>query len=60
MKIPSFYIIVTTMLIMTGISNVTSIAIRKETRNHLASLGTKDSTFDEIIQKLITSWRATN
>ena len=48
------------MLIMTGISNVTSIAIRKETRNHLASLGTKDSTFDEIIQKLITSWRETN
>ena len=49
------------MLIMTEISNITtSIAIRKETRNHLASLGTKDSTFDEIIQKLITSWRETN
>jgi len=31
----------------------TTITIQKETRDSLASLGTKDSTFDEIIQNLI-------
>jgi len=31
----------------------TSIAISRKIRNQLASLGTKDSTFDEIIQDLI-------
>jgi len=36
---------------------MTSISIKKETRNQLASIGTKDSTFDEIIQKLIKCWR---
>jgi len=35
---------------------MTSIAIQKETRNQLASLGTKDSTFDEIIRTLLKQW----
>ena len=35
---------------------MTSISIKKETRNQLASLGTKDSTFDEIIRTLLTQW----
>ena len=39
---------------------MTSIAIQKETRNQLASLGTKDSTFDVIIQKLIKKWNDEN
>lgn len=39
---------------------MTSIAIQKETRNHLASLGTKDSTFDEIIQDLISKIQEIN
>ncbi len=34
----------------------TSIAISKKIRNQLAAIGTKDSTFDEIIQKLLTKW----
>ncbi len=34
----------------------TSIAISREIRNQLAAIGTKDSTFDEIIQKLLTKW----
>ncbi len=33
----------------------TTITINKTTRDSLASLGTKDSTFDEIIQNLIGS-----
>jgi len=39
---------------------MTSIAIKKEIRNQLASLGTKDSTFNEIIQKLIKKWNDEN
>ena len=39
---------------------ITSIAIKKETRNQLASLGTKDSTFDDIIQNLIKKWNDEN
>ena len=39
---------------------MTSIAIQKETRNQLASLGTKDSTFDEIIQDLISKIQEIN
>ncbi len=31
----------------------TTITVCKDTRNRLASLGAKDSTFDEIIQKLL-------
>ena len=38
----------------------TSIAIQKETRNKLASIGNKDSTFDEIVQKLIKKWKDEN
>lgn len=37
----------------TQTKNRTTIGISKETRNSLASLGTKDSTFDEIIQDLL-------
>lgn len=40
--------------------NKTSIAIQKETRNLLAAVGSKDSTFDAIIQKLIKSWNENN
>ncbi len=39
------------------VMTMTSVAIQKEIRNQLALLGTKNSTFDEIIQKLINSWR---
>lgn len=35
---------------------MTSIAIKKQTRNQLALLGTKDSTFDEIIRTLLKQW----
>jgi len=37
---------------MTGI---TTITLSKFTRNRLARLGSKDSTFDEIVQDLINS-----
>jgi len=37
---------------------MTTISISKETRDRLAAtVGTKDSTFDDIIQNLIKSWR---
>jgi len=39
---------------------MTSIAIKKKTRNQLASIGTKDSTFDDILQKLLQEWRNNN
>ena len=35
---------------------MTSISIKKETINQLALLGTKDSTFDEIISTLLKQW----
>jgi hypothetical protein len=38
----------------------TTIVLKKETRNKLASLGTKDSTFDEIIQDLISKIQEIN
>ena len=41
-------------------TNTTSIAIQKETRDQLATVGSKDSTFDEIIQELIKSWNEKN
>lgn len=41
-------------------SNKTSIAILKETRNQLANIGNKDSTFDEIIRELIKKWKEEN
>ena len=34
-------------------NNVTSLRVTRETRNRLADLGSKDETFDEIIQRLI-------
>ncbi len=40
-----------------NMSNKTSIAVNKSIRDQLASLGTKDSTFDEIIQLLLNDWR---
>ena len=36
--------------------NKTSIAISKKLRNQLASIGTKDSTFDDIIKRLLKKW----
>ena len=39
---------------------MTSIAIHKETRNQLATIGTKDSTFDDIIQELLKKWNNEN
>ena len=45
-----------TILIM----NKTSISISQDTRNLLAEIGTKDSTFDEIIKKLIEKWNERN
>ena len=39
---------------------MTSIAIKKETRNQIASIGNKDSTFDDIIQLLLQEWRKTH
>jgi len=33
--------------------NQTTIRISKETREHLASLGTKNDTYDKIIQKIL-------
>ncbi len=38
----------------------TSISVSKETRNELASLGTKDSDFEDIIQVLLKKWYQTN
>jgi len=35
----------------------TSIAITKETREQLAAIGIKDSTFDDIIKELLKEWR---
>ena len=39
---------------------MTSVANQKETRNQLALLGNKDSTFNDIIQKLIKKWNDEN
>jgi len=36
---------------------MTTISISKETRDRLAIIGTKDSTFDDIIKNLIKNWR---
>ena len=41
-------------------STKTTVTISKEIRNQLASLGNKDSTFDEIIQLLLKEWEATH
>ncbi len=34
----------------------TTIVISKQIRNQLAAIGTKDSTFDQIIQDLLAKW----
>ena len=34
----------------------TSIAISRKIRNQLAAIGTKDSTFDQLIEKLLAKW----
>ena len=39
------------------IISMTTITISKETRDRLATIGAKDSTFDDIIKNLIKSWR---
>ena len=41
-------------------TNKTSIAIQKETRNRLAAIGTKGTTFDGIIQELLRCWKDKN
>lgn len=45
---------------MISMEDKTSIAVSKTIRNQLASLGKKDSTFNEIIQKLIKKWNDEN
>lgn len=40
--------------------NKTCISVRKTIRDQLASLGNKDSTFDDIILKLIKKWNDEN
>jgi len=35
---------------------MTTITILKETRDRLGTVGTKDSTFDEIIKNLLKEW----
>jgi len=34
----------------------TTIAISKTTRNAIASIGSKDQSFEEILQKLLSKW----
>jgi hypothetical protein len=38
---------------MLGMKNKTSITVSKKTRDQLAEVGDKDSTFDGIIRKMI-------
>jgi len=42
---------------MIFMDNKTSIAVSRKIRDQLASLGNKDSTFEDIVQKLIKEWR---
>jgi len=35
----------------------TTISIKRKTRNALAKLGTKDTSFDDILQILLENWR---
>ena len=37
-------------------NDLTTISVTKLTREKLAELGTKDSTFDDIIRKLLEKW----
>jgi hypothetical protein len=38
----------------------TTITLKRNTRNEIASLGNKDSTFDEILRNLVKCWRETH
>ena len=54
------YNVISDLMIIFFMDKKTSIAISREHRDILASLGTKDSTFDDIIQELIKNWKAEN
>jgi predicted CopG family antitoxin len=36
---------------------MTTITVSKETRDKLASIGTKDASFEDIILELLAKWR---
>jgi len=38
----------------------TTICIKRQTRNELASIGSKDSRFEDILQELLKQWRDKN
>ncbi|MFH0848036.1 MAG: hypothetical protein V1857_00855 [archaeon] len=38
-------------------NGITSLRVTRETRNRLSEIGSKDETFDEIIQRLIEFYR---
>jgi len=40
--------------------NMTTVAILRETKDQLAAIGTKGTTFDGIIQELLTYWKEKN
>jgi hypothetical protein len=42
------------------LGETTTLVITKETRDRLASLGTKDQTFDQIISELLKKWNGEN
>jgi len=50
------YNVISDLMTIFFMDKKTSIAILKETRNQLASIGTKDSTFDDIIKRLLKKW----
>ena len=41
-------------------NNKTTISVSKFIRDQLASIGNKDSTFNEIVKKLIKKWNNEN
>jgi len=38
----------------------TTISIKQKTRDEIASYGTKDTSFEDILQNLLESWRKNN
>lgn len=40
--------------------NITTLKIRKETREQLAEIGTKKETYDDIIQRLMEFYKKNN
>jgi len=38
-------------------NEITSLRVRRDTRNRLAEIGSKDETFDQIIQRLIVFYK---